>query len=414
MGNHPYAAHRNEAPTCEIITIGSELLLGQIVDTNTAYLAREMNKAGIIIRIRTAVGDRVDEMKEAIGAALKRSHLVITTGGLGPTLDDVTREAVSQVAGAGLEYRQGLMDEIEQMFRRYGYEMPDNNRRQAYVPAGSIAISNPVGTAPAFIKEIQGRPVICLPGVPRELKYLMTHEVIPWVRRRFDLAEHVITYHVLKVVGIGESGVDRLIGDLIRPGQNPEVGLLASQGEIKIRIAAVADGERGAQALIEPVETEIRSRLGNKIFGQGDDTLEGVIDSLLNKKDLTLALLETFTAGLAANRLFTAPSSRLLQSCVIPDQKRVAEYLCQGNVVLEESAAITAALKVKEKGRADVGLALLGFIEGKERNLVLKGCAAAAGDGIAKAFSWEMGGDLFTLQARGAVIGLNTLRLALL
>lgn len=141
------------------------------------------------------------------------------------------------------------MDEIEQTFRRYGYEMPENNRRQAYVPAGSLAISNPVGTAPAFIKEIKKRPVICLPGVPRELKYLMGHEVIPWVRKRFDLADHIVSYRVLKVVGISESGVDRLIGDLMRPGQNPEVGLLASQGEIKIRIAARSKDERETNAL---------------------------------------------------------------------------------------------------------------------------------------------------------------------
>ncbi len=146
-----------------------------------------------------------------------------------------------------MQYRKDLMDEIEQTFRRYGYEMPENNRRQAYVPAGSLAISNPVGTAPALIKEIKKRPVICLPGVPRELKYLMGHEVIPWVRKRFDLADHIVSYRVLKVVGISESGVDRLIGDLMRPGQNPEVGLLPSQGEIKIRIAVRSKDERERQ-----------------------------------------------------------------------------------------------------------------------------------------------------------------------
>jgi nicotinamide-nucleotide amidase len=406
----------SKLPTCEIITIGSELLLGQIEDTNTVYLAHEMAGLGIAVRFRTSVGDRMDEMRQAIRSAVDRCDLVITTGGLGPTLDDLTREAVSAVAGVDLEYRQNLMDEIVGMFRRYGYEMPENNRRQAYVPAGSTAISNPVGTAPAFIKEIAQRPVICLPGVPRELRYLMTHEVLPWVRKRFNLADHRVRYQVLKVVGLGESGVDSLIHDLILPGQNPEVGLLASQGEIKIRIAAVADGDKATAALIDPVAAEIRSRLGSKIFGQGDDTLEGVIHSLLHRRGLTLAILETFTGGLAAERLFNAPGcSRLLQSCVIPGPGRVGEYLGQEKALLEPESALASANRVRDKAGADVGLAVLGFVqEGQGTHPVVKGCAAAAGEGISKTFSWEMGGDPFTLRTRGAVIGLNTLRLALL
>jgi nicotinamide-nucleotide amidase len=416
MGNGVSNLHSGKAPTCEIITIGSELLLGQIEDTNTIYLTHEMAGLGITVRFRTSVGDRLNEMEQAIRSAVDRCDLVITTGGLGPTLDDLTREAVSVVAGVDLEYRQDLMDEIEAMFRRYGYVMPENNRRQAYVPAGSISMSNPVGTAPAFITEIAQRPVICLPGVPRELRHLMTHEALPWVRKRFNLVDHRVSYQVLKVVGLGESGVDRLIQDLIKPGENPEVGLLASQGEITIRIAAVADGEKGAAALIDPVAAEIRSRLGSKIFGQGDDTLEGVINSLLHQRGLTLALLETFTGGMAAERLFNVTASRLLQSCVIPGPGGVAEYLGQEEIVLEPESALASARRVREKGGADVGLAVLGFVqEGEGIHPVVKGTAAVSGEeGISKTFSWEMGGDLATLRARGAVIGLNTLRLALL
>ena len=416
MNHNSFGPHSGNAPTCEIITIGSELLLGQIEDTNTVYVAHEMAGLGIAVRFRTSVGDRMDEMRQTIRSAVDRCDLVITTGGLGPTLDDLTREAVAAVAGVDIEYRQNLMDEIEGMFQRYGYEMPENNRRQAYVPAGSIAISNPVGTAPAFITEIAGRPVICLPGVPKELKYLMTHEVIPWLRKRFNLLDHRVTYQVLKVVGLGESGVDSILHDLIHPGQNPEVGLLASQGEIKIRIAAVADGERGAAALIDPVAAEIRSRLGSKIFGQGNETLEGVIHSLLHQRGSTLAVLETFTGGLAAERMSMAPGAGLLiQSWIIPDPVRVAEFLGQDKVALEPESALASAQSVREKTGADVGLALLGFVEESQgSHSVVKGCAAVAGEGIRKTFLWEMGGDLYTLRIRGAVIGLNTLRLALL
>jgi nicotinamide-nucleotide amidase len=415
MEGNSFGTDSGNAPTCEIITIGSELLLGQIEDTNTVYLAREMSGLGIAVRFRTTVGDRMNEMQQVIRSAIGRCDLVITTGGLGPTLDDLTREAVSSVAGVDLEYRQTLMDEIVGIFRRYGYEMPENNRRQAYVPAGSIAISNPVGTAPAFITEIAQRPVICLPGVPRELRYLMTHEVLPWIRNRFNLLDHRVSYQVLKVVGLGESGVDRLIQDLIKPGENPEVGLLASQGEIKIRIAAAADGDKAVAALIDPVAAEIRSRLGSKIFGQGDDTLEGVIHSLLHLGGLTLALLETFTGGLAAERLLNATGSRLIQSCVIPDPKHAALYLSREDVSPDPASALDSALRVREMGGADIGLVVLGFVQTGEGNQhVVTGCAAAAGEGIMKTFLWEMGGDPFTIRARGAVIGLNTLRLGFL
>jgi len=403
------------APTCEILTIGTELLLGQIQDTNTVYLTQEMSGLGTAVHFRTSVGDRLSEMEEAIRSAVGRCDLVITTGGLGPTLDDLTREAVARVAGAGLEYRQDLMDQIEAMFRRYGYVMPENNRRQAYIPAGCHAVYNPVGTAPAFITEILGRPVICLPGVPRELRYLMIHEILPWLRHRFGITDHRVSYQVLKVVGLGESGVDRLIQDLIRPGENPEVGLLASEGEIKIRIAAVAEGDEGAAAVIDPVAAEIRCRLGSKIFGEGDDTLEGVINGLLARRNLTLALLETFTGGLAAQRLFYVDESRLVQSTVIPSLGHAAAYLGREEVSSDPESALAAALRLKERAQSDVGLAVIGAAEpGDDHQPVVKGCAAVAGEGINKTFSWEMGGDPAVLRARGAVIGLNTLRLALL
>ena len=400
-------------PTCEIITIGSELLLGQILDTNTTYLAQELARIGVSISFRTAVGDQLEEIVQIIQGATQRCDMVITTGGLGPTLDDLTREAVAQVAGVSLEYREDLMEQIEEVFRRSGYQMPENNRRQAFVPKGSHAIPNPAGTAPGFIREVDGKPIICLPGVQRELKFLVGREVIPWLRQRFNLADHLITYRVLKTAGIGESKVDRLIGDLMGSGKNPEVGLLASMGEIKIRIAARAKDVSEAESLIRPVEEEIRSRLGEKIFGQDDETLEGVIDAILVKQGLTLSILETFTGGLVALRLNRIPSSRLLQSLTIPEKERLSQWLDQGSRVLEIGTAYNLASNVKEISETHIGLAILGFPEKKEKGYALKGHIAVVGEGIEKTFSWEMGGDLQTLQERGAIIGLNTLRLAL-
>lgn len=402
------------SPDCEIITIGTELLLGQILDTNTTYLAQELGKIGISVRFRTAVGDLPDEMKQVIEDGVQRCDLVITTGGLGPTKDDLTRDVIAKIAGADLEFRKDLMAQIEQVFSRYGYTMPESNRRQAFVPAGSQAIPNPVGTAPAFIREVHGKPIICLPGVPRELKYLFNREIIPWLRKRFELTDQKIIYSVLKTVGIGESRVDQLVGDLMVQGKNPEIGLLASQGEIKIRIAAKARNKQSAEDLIRPIEQEIRSRLGNKIFGKDNDTLEQVIDSMLTDLGFTLAIFETFTAGRAAQKLHSLTSHQLLESCVIPDYKDLLKWMDKEDCVPGSEAALSIARKASIAAHADIGLAILGFLKKKDSEYKVKGYAGVAGKGVEKTFSWEMGGDVMTIQVRGSLIGLNTLRLALI
>ncbi|MBW1804795.1 MAG: CinA family nicotinamide mononucleotide deamidase-related protein [Deltaproteobacteria bacterium] len=399
--------------TCEIVTIGSELLLGQIMDTNSSYLAKELGRIGISVSFRTAVGDYLEEIEKVIRAAVDRCDMVITTGGLGPTLDDLTREAIAKAAGVELEFREELMGQIVQIFHSAGYQMPGNNRRQAFVPTGSEVIPNPVGTAPCFIAELDGRPVICLPGVPREMKYLLSREVVPWLKKRFSLAGSNITYKVLKTAGIGESQVDKLIGDLIIPGHNPDVGLLASTGEIKIRITARAHDEHEAQNLIRPVEDEIRLRLGKKIFGEDEDSLEGVIDAMLKKDSLTLAILETFTGGLLAHRLHQLPSCQLIESRVIPHRKDVKQLLGQKDVEPGEEAALILARRIREVGKSDLGLAVPGFPKREGAKYVLNGYAGVAGEGMEDLFSWEMGGELPVLQQRGAVIGLNFLRLAL-
>ncbi|MCG6861454.1 MAG: CinA family nicotinamide mononucleotide deamidase-related protein [Chromatiaceae bacterium] len=403
-----------DTPTCEIVTIGSELLLGQILDTNTGYLARKLGRLGVATRFRTSVGDRLEEIGQVIRSAVERCDMVITTGGLGPTLDDLTREAVARAAGVELELKEELIEQIEAYFARIGYRMPENNRRQAYVPAGSEVIHNPVGTAPCFVAEVDATPVICLPGVPRELSYLWDREIAPWIRERFGLSDQQVTYRVLKVVGLSESRVDALISDLMGVGKNPELGLLASSGEIKVRITATARGDTDADRLIRPVEEEIRSRLGNKIFGIDDETLEGVIDSLLLGKGMTLCILETFTAGLAAQRMYRIPATQLLDSRVIPDRERLLRLLEEPAWSVHAQSATSLAHKAKEMAQVDVALSILGFPENNEPSTGMQAVAAVVGDGFAKEFSWQMGGDFRAFQERGTVIGLNTLRLALL
>jgi nicotinamide-nucleotide amidase len=402
------------APVCEIITIGTEILLGHIQDTNTSYLARELGQIGISIGYRTSVGDNLIEMIGVLKSATGRSDFVITTGGLGPTLDDLTREAVAKLGHVELEFKPDLMNQIEQRFKKAGYQMPDNNRRQAFLPVGSIAVSNPVGTAPAFIFELDGRPIICLPGVPRELYYLLQNETIPWLKKRYRLDEHVLKTKILKSVGMGESKVDDIIGDLMGEGKNPEVGLLASMGEIKVRITARADNEEGAIRLIQPIDTEVRNRLGINIFGQDEDTLEGVIERLLRENQKTLAILESFTGGLAAHRFHQIPSGQLMESMVIPDQKQFSRWLGRNECFADEETAAAAALKIKEQSRAHIGLAIVGFPELTDNMRRVEGHICVIDQKDKHHFPWQMGGDTFNLQIRGAIIGLNRLRLALL
>jgi len=401
-------------PTCEIITIGSELLLGQIIDTNTSYLAQELGRIGISIRFRTAVGDLMEEMITVFQRAVERCDIVITTGGLGPTQDDLTREAVAQAACTELEFRQELMQQVSEVFERNGFQMPENNRLQAFVPVGSRSIRNLIGTAPGFLKEVSGKPIICLPGVPRELKHLLKKEVIPLLRKRFALADQRVMYLVLKAVGLSESRLDSIIGDLIKPGQNPVVGLLASQGEIKIRLTVTANTDQDALTLIRPVAEEIRSRLGKKIYGENGDTLEGIIDLLLSRHDLTLAILETYSGGLAAHKLHGLSSSALIESRVMPDEKRLNEWLSRDNKTLDGEGAAFLAQKIREECGADIGLAIMGFPEKKDTEYSLEYSSAIAGAGIDSEISRNMSGDLPMLMQRGIITSLDALRLKLL
>ncbi|NVM26846.1 MAG: CinA family nicotinamide mononucleotide deamidase-related protein, partial [Desulfobacterales bacterium] len=238
---------------CEIVTIGSELLLGQITDTNASYLARELNLIGLNVAFHTTVGDTYNQIKDILSQAVDRSDLVITTGGIGPTEDDLTREVIADLVGAPLAFQEELMDQIESIFKRFGFRMPENNRKQAFIPEGSIPIPNEVGTAPGFIVEQGSKVIIALPGVPKELKYILNKEIVPYLKKRLNLNQAMITTRVLKVTGIGESKVDSRIHDLIDDDSNPTVGILASPSDISIRITASAKSAKEAEDLIRPV-----------------------------------------------------------------------------------------------------------------------------------------------------------------
>jgi len=279
----------------EIISIGTELLLGEIVDTNARDIARALRQIGVNLFFKTTVGDNRERIIQALRAALSRSDVVITTGGLGPTVDDVTREAVAAATGRPLQFREGLIADVEALFKRLGRKMGKNNLRQAYLPAGAIVVRNPVGTAPAFIVETERGAVISLPGVPREMRYLLSNEVLPYLQQRSQTPSAVIKAVVLHTVGIGESHIDALIADF-ETMSNPTVGLAAHEGETDVRVTAKAESEAAADTLLAPVVTEIRQRLGDAIFGQDDETLSGVIMALLQQHALQVVVARTHIA----------------------------------------------------------------------------------------------------------------------
>jgi len=401
---------------CEIVTIGSELLHGQIIDTNASYLARTLNSIGFDIAFHTTVGDISTQIKDVLFQAKDRTDLVITTGGIGPTEDDLTREVIADLTGVPLIFEGELMDQIESIFKRIGYSMPENNRKQAFIPDGAIPIPNEMGTAPGFIVEKGSKVIIALPGVPKELKYLLHKKVVPYLKKRFQLDQELITSKVLKVTGIGESKVDTQINDLIKENSNPTIGILASPGDIRITITSWAKSEREAKALIRPIEQEIRSRLGITIYGINEDTLHGVVTNLLNKRGDTLSVLETFSGGELTGRLQSSLLSPLHKSIVIGKKEQILSFLNKEGLALEinKKTAESLAKKIKREGNSSIGLALLGTLKAAEKGYDVDAHVVVSGENVNGSYDWKMGGDILTLQNRSAIIALNTLRLALI
>ena len=346
----------------EIITIGTEILLGQIVDTNSAFLAKELANLGFDVYRKSTVGDNKQRIAEAVRMALDRCDVVITSGGIGPTIDDKTREAVALATESKLVLNKDLLQHITDFFERRGLELGDNNSRQAYIPENATPIPNPVGTAPGFIAKFRDSYVITLPGVPRELHHLMAETVLPFIQHRFGL-DTVIKSRVLRTASYGESHIDRCIADL-EETNNPTVGLLAYPGAVDIRIAAKAPDTEIALQLLDEMEGRIRQRLGETIYGTDDELLEQIVVQLLKERQLQIAVLETNTGGRLAERLTGVAQGYdvVKQTLTMPLAEIRATLLidsADGHIISPEIAE-TIAQRIRENTNADIGLALIG------------------------------------------------------
>lgn len=374
----------------EILAIGTELLLGEVADTNTKTIARALRRLGIDLYRTTVVGDNPGRIADVIQECLERSQVVITTGGLGPTVDDPTREAVALAFGVPNEFRPELWEQIQERFSRFGRTPTENNRRQACVPSGAQVIENPVGTAPAFLVERGDRCVISLPGVPEEMLALLDESVVPYLRDRFALHE-VIHTRVLHTAGVGESVLDEQIADL-EAWANPTVGLSAHPGQVDVRITAKAESKEDAEALIRPVEMILRDRLGAAIYGTDEERLPEVTLRLLLDRGWRMVVVESGTEG-AISAALASGGHPFLAGEVLPtdlDRSRLEERL---------------ALRMQEFG-AEAGLSARLASEGRRHSLAL--CLRWP-EGVSRR-EWSYGGSQRNLSRWAVSMALDCLR----
>lgn len=372
----------------EILTTGSELLLGQIINTNAAWLAAELNKIGFDVVYQSTVGDNRLRMAEAVRHALSRADIVITSGGLGPTRGDITKEICAEVCGLSLYEDAAWADKLREFFARRKKAMTANNLRQAMIPEGAHIFQNYCGTAPGVAMEWNGRLIINLPGPPAELQDMFTRSVRPYLGGKYGF-DSVIVSRVLNTWGIGESELETKIMDLILGQKNPTLALLVRDTGVIVRITAKAATEPAARSLIAPVEKRIRELAGAYIYAADDEPLEKIAGRLLREKKLTVACAESCTGGLVSGRLTAVPGS--------------SEYV-RGGIV-----SYTNEVKKQALGVAAETLARHGAVSAETAKEMARGICRTLGSDIGVSVTGNAGPDASENKPVGLVyIGLCT------
>ena len=353
----------------EIISVGTELLLGQIVDTDAVFLAQMLSRLGINIYYRTTVGDNPERLQKALALAFSRADLVITIGGLGPTQDDLTKEAVAEALGDTFKVEEAHLAWLKQRMAGWGQEnVPDSFWKQAWIPAHGRGLPNPVGTALGALFEKDGKIALCLPGPPNELIPMAEASLEPYLREKTRGDRSVIESRTLRIAGMGESQVEERVKDLMA-SDNPTVAPYAKTGEVHLRITARARTTEDAQALIAPCEAALRERLGNVVYGADDETLESVVVGMLALLGQSVALAESCTGGLIAKRLTDVPNASQVFGLGLVTYSNEAKQQFLG--VLPETFAEFGAVSretaqemaqgARSAGKADLGLSVTGI-----------------------------------------------------
>jgi len=407
----------------EVLAVGTELLLGQIVDTNSAWLGEQLALAGIDSHFHQVVGDNQDRIVLALRSALARSDGVVVCGGLGPTHDDITRQAIAEVMNVALVRDPVIADRIAEMFRSRGRDMPESNGRQAEVPVGATPIPQVIGTAPGLICPVGHKVVYALPGVPYELTEMFNRGVLPDLRRRAESSGEVavITSRVVRTWGMSEAGLGELLAPRIAAldaaGGNPTIALLASGIEgIKVRITAKADSAAAAAAVLDAEEGEVRALVGDTAFGLDDDTMETAVARLLVRRGWSLGVAESLTGGLVASRLVAVPgASAWFRGSVVSYASEV-KYNVLGvprGPVVTEAAARSMAEGAQRVLGADVGLALTGVAGPDPQEDVAPGTVIVGlvlGDGPTESLEVHLPGDRERVRQYAVISAMDLLR----
>lgn len=343
----------------EIMAIGTEILLGDIVNTNAQFLSKELASLGVGVYHQSVVGDNPERILEGFDNAFKNCDTIITTGGLGPTKDDLSKELAAKYFGMEMNLRENLLCDLEAYFKKNNFEMTENNRKQCYFPDEAIILPNPNGTAPGAIFEKDGKRIILLPGPPREMKPMFINHVVPYLSKFTD---GIIVSKILRVFGVGESKMEDLVSDLL-DNENPTVAPYAKNVDVILRVTAKGKDEEEAKKLIEPMEKEIRSRLGYNIYGEGETSLEEVVGKLLVDKKMTISTAESCTGGMVAATLINYAG--------------ISEVFMEGAVTYSNEAKMRR-LGVKQETLDNFGA-------------VSEECAREMAEGIAKSANTRIG-----------------------
>jgi nicotinamide-nucleotide amidase len=351
----------------EVLAVGTELLLGQIVNTNAATIGARLAEVGLDHHHQGVVGDNHDRMVAAIRLALSRADAVVITGGLGPTQDDMTREAIAAATGRELRFDTAYAERLRSWWRNRGRgEMPESNLKQAEYPEGATLLTNRKGTAPGIQLHVDGKWVFAVPGVPAELVPLLDEQILPLLQR--ESGAGVVMSRVIRTYGESESRVGEMLADVYEAASNPTVAFLASAAEIKVRLTAKAATREEAEALIAPVEARVRERLGRLVFGVDEDTIEAVLLRLLEERRWTLGTAESATGGLIAARITSVPgASQVFRGAVVAYQREVKERvlgvaseLIDEHGVVSEPVAVAMAEGAAARLGADVVVSITG------------------------------------------------------
>lgn len=407
---------------CEILSVGTEILLGDILNTNSRYLSKELANLGIDVYYHQVVGDNRERILSALKEAFSRSDIIITTGGLGPTKDDMTKELVAEFLGMDMYLHEESLKKIEDYFKKMGRIPVKSNEKQAYFPKEAIILENNNGTAPGAIFEKDGKAIIVLPGPSKEMEPMFNNSVRKYLEK---LTGYTIVSEVLRVFGIGESEAESKLQDLIDNGQNPTIAPYAKEGEVTFRITAKGKNEEEAKELIKPLKEEVYKRLGNLIYNTGDVSIQETVGEMLVNKNMTIGVSESCTGGLVSAKLIEYPgiSSVFLEGAVTYSNEAKMRTLNVKKDTLEkfgavsEETAIEMAEGIAKRCGSRIGVSTTGIAgpgggtEEKPVGLVYIGVCI---DGKTKVERHVFSGNRNAVRNKASMTALNMIRKSLL